>query len=289
MSARRLPAAALLALTLLVTPAQAQVNPAWTDTITPFRVIDNVHYVGSAGLSAWLLTSPAGHILIDVGMPENAPMVAAHITALGFRVRDVKIILNTHAHVDHAGGIAAMQRLTGARVMAMAGDTSALQRGYSFAPDDAAWLHYEPVRVDHVVRDGEVIALGTTRVTANATPGHSPGCTTWTMPLRDGGAPHTAVFFCSATVANNRLAPVEQYPGIIADFARTFARLKSIRADVLLPPHAEFFDLRAKRARQREHPNVNPFVVPGEFAALVAELEKSFAVELARQRTRPAP
>ena len=262
----------------------AQRNPAWTAPTTPFHVIDNVHYVGTAGLSAWLITSPEGHILLDVGMPENATIVAANIRALGFRLNDVKLLLNSHAHVDHAGGIAAMQRLTGARVMAMAGDTALLHGGYSFDAGETGWLRYPPVRVDHVVADSEVVALGSIRLTAHATPGHSPGCTSWTMPVRDGTAQHTAVFFCSASVAGNRLAPVEQYPGIVQHYRRTFARLRAIDADVFFAPHAELFDLRAKRARQRTRRRANPFVVPGEFTRAVARVEAGFDEELARQR-----
>lgn len=272
-----------------VTPARvaAQSNPpaAWTDTVTPFRVIENIHYVGSAGLGAWLITTPSGHILIDVGMPQNAAAVERSIRALGFALRDVKFILNTHAHVDHAGGIAQLQRSTGARVVAMAGDREALERGVYIGSETLRGFQFPPVHVDRVLRDRDTVSLGGVTLTANLTAGHSAGCTSWTMPLTSEGVRHTAVFFCSATVAGNRLAPKPQYPGIIADYRRTFRRLKTIEADILLAPHAEFFRFREKRAAlaARTAGQPNPFIVPGEFRALAAEMEASFAEELARQ------
>ncbi|MDZ7630365.1 MAG: subclass B3 metallo-beta-lactamase [Gemmatimonadaceae bacterium] len=274
-------------------PATAQVNRPgpWTDTIAPFRVIGNIHYVGSAGLSAWLITSPEGHILIDVGLPENAAMVERNITALGFRLADVKYLLNTHAHLDHSGGMAQLKRSTGARVMAMAGDRAALERGVYIGSEQLKAFHFPPVRVDRVLRDRETVTLGGTTLTANLTPGHSAGCTSWTMPLEVDGGRHSVIFFCSASVAGNRLAPRPQYPGIVADYRQTFRRLRTMDGDILLAPHAEMFDLRAKRAAlEAQTPGqLNPFIVPGEFRSLAAELEAGFATELARQRALARP
>ncbi len=270
---------------------QTTVPPAWTDTIAPFRAIDNIHYVGSAGLSAWLITTPAGHILIDVGMPGNAAMVERNIVTLGFALRDVKYLLNTHAHIDHSGGMAQLKRSTGARVMAMAGDRIALERGVYIGAETLRAFQFPPVRVDRVLRDRDTVAIGGVTLTANLTAGHSGGCTSWTMPVMSDGVRYTAVFFCSATVAGNRLAPRPQYPGIIADYHRTFARLKTIEAEVLLAPHAEFFDLRAKRAAlsTRITGQRNPFIVPGEFQRMAARMEADFATELARQRSLQPP
>ena len=274
---------ALVALVGTATGARAQHPPAWTDTIAPFRAIANVHYVGSAGLSAWLITTPAGHILLDVGLPANAPMVARSITRLGFRLRDVKIILNSHAHFDHSGGIAQLKRRTGARLFAMAGDRVALEQGvYAGSESNLGW-RAPPVRVDSVIADRGTVTLGGTILTANLTAGHSAGCTTWTMPLEADGARHTAVFYCSASVAANRLAPVPQYPGIVEDYQRTFVRLAEIDSDVFLAPHAEFFDLRGKRARLVAGAS-NPFIDPGALQRLVREQASTFVAELARQR-----
>jgi metallo-beta-lactamase class B len=273
-------------------PAVAQSRwPAnWTDTIAPFRVIDNVHYVGSAGLSAWLITTPAGHILLDVGLPENAAMVERNIATLGFALRDVKIMINTHAHSDHSGGMAQLKRSTGARVLAMAGDRLALESGVYIGDEHNAAFKFPPVRVDQVLRDRDTVSLGGVTLTANLTAGHTAGCTSWTMPVMSGGQRHTVIFFCSASVAANRLAPRPQYPGIVADYRKTFARLKTINADVLLAPHAELFDLLRKRTALAglTAGQLNPFVVPDELQRLVTRVEADFATELARQRRTSA-
>ncbi len=273
----------LLALALGATGAQAQIPKLWSDTITPFPVIGNIHYVGSAGLSAWLITTPAGHILLDVGLPQNAAAVERSITQLGFRPSDVRIILNTHAHYDHSGGIAQLKRRTGARLFAMAGDRVALEQGVYVGSESDTTMRFPPVRVDSVLADGATVTIGGTTLTAHLTAGHSAGCTTWTMPLVVAGQRHTAVFYCSGSVAANRLAPVPQYPGIVEDYQRTFVRLREIDGDVFLAPHAEFFDLQGKRAR-RAPSAPNPFIDPGAFQRLVAEQSAAFSAALARQR-----
>ena len=286
MTLRRCVASAGAAVALLVasvSPVAAQVPAAWTDTISPFRVIGNVHYVGSAGLSAWLITTPKGHILLDVGLASNASMVERSIRRLGFRLRDVKIILNSHAHNDHSGGIAQLKRRTGARFFASAGDREALERGVYVGSEDVETLRSPPVRVDSIIADGGLVTLGGVTLTANLTPGHSGGCTSWTLPVLSDGVRHTAVFFCSASVAANRLAPRPQYPGIIEDYRRTFARLRTLDADVFLAGHTEFFDLQAKRARLGKG-KPNPYIVPGELQRIAAVMEADFEKELTRQR-----
>ncbi len=276
-------AAVLLVASLVMPSVTVAQNPAnWTAPFTPFRVIDNVYYVGSAGLSAWLITTPKGHILLDVGMPENAAMVERNIAKLGFRVADVKVLLNTHAHFDHAGGLAALKRRTGAKLFAMAGDRTALERGVYVGSESVLAFRFPAVRVDSVITDGATVTLGGVTLTANLTPGHSAGCTTWTLPLQADGARHTAAFFCSASVAANRLAPHPQYPGIVDDYRRTFARLKALDADVFLPPHAELFDLAARRARLSAG-SVNPFIDATALPRLATTLEAAFEKELARQ------
>ncbi|MES3034376.1 MAG: subclass B3 metallo-beta-lactamase [Gemmatimonadota bacterium] len=277
----------VLAATLLSVPTARAQHPAnWTDTISPFRVIDNVYYVGSAGLSAWLITTPQGHILLDVGMPENGTMVERNIVRLGFKPGDVKVLLNSHAHFDHAGGLAQLKRRTGARLFAMAGDRTALEQGVYVGSESVAAYRFPAVRVDSVITDGATVTLGGVTLTANLTPGHSAGCTTWTMPVQSDGRRHTAAFFCSASVAANRLAPRPQYPGIVADYRRTFARLKAMEADVFLPPHAELFDLAARRARLGGG-GPNPFIDPTALRRLAVTLEAAFEKELARQSSTP--
>ena len=276
----------LFLLALGSTTLRAQIPRNWTDSIAPFRLIDNVYYVGSAGLGAYLITTPAGHILLDVGLPANAPMVERSITALGFALRDVKIILNTHAHHDHAGGIAQLKRSTGARLLASAGDRGALEGGVYVGSEEDVSLRFPPVTVDSTIADRQPITMGGVTLTAHITPGHSRGCTTWTMPVTSDGARHTAVFFCSASVAANRIGPRNpQYPGIVADYRRTFAHLQQLDADVFLAPHAEFFNLQAKRVRLGGG-GLNPFIDPGALQRIAARMKADFEKELVRQASK---
>jgi metallo-beta-lactamase class B len=284
----RIAVAVLLGLCTLVTPrrAPAQMPANWTDSIAPFTAIDNVHYVGSAGLTSWLITTPAGHILLDGGLPQNAALIERNIVRLGFRVQDVKILLNTHAHFDHAGGLAALKRSTRARLVASAGDRDALERGVYAGSEERQDWRFPPVAVDSVIADGGRVTLGGVTLTANLTPGHTAGCTSWTMPVIADGTRHTAIFFCSASVAANRLAPRPQYPGIVDDYRRTFARLKAMDVDVFFAAHSELFDLDGKRKRLRAGAP-NPFVDPTALKTLASTLSADFEAALARQSGRP--
>jgi len=255
---------------------------AWNREFAPFTLIGNIHYVGMEGVSAWLITTPDGHILLDGGLPQSAPRIIAHIAALGFDIRDVKLLLNSHAHYDHSGGLASLQRASGARMVASAADRPALEAGHVDygAP---AGVQTPPVRVDRVIADGETASLGGATLTAHLTPGHTKGCTSWSMPVRSAhGAEHVAFFHCSSTVAGQSLAP-ESYPGVVADYRATFARVREFEADIFLANHGVFFDLAAKRARQVAG-DANAFVEPGALQAFNAELERAFETELARQQ-----
>ena len=275
-------AAALFALAFAA-PALAQTPAAWTTPYAPFRMIDNVYYVGSEGLSAFLIVTPKGDILIDGGLPSNAPMIEASIARLGFRLADVKILLNSHAHLDHAGGLARLKADTGATLIASAGDKPLLEKGVYPGFEDRASLRFPPVKVDRVIGDGQTVSLGGVTLTAHLTPGHTPGCTTWTFPVREAGVSHQAVVFCSVSVAANRLAPKPQYPGIVADYQATFRKLPSIKADVFLAPHGEFFQLTRKRAAMGPG-KPNPFIDPTGFQTFVKASDVAFRAELAKQQ-----
>lgn len=258
------------------------VDGEWNVPFQPFTVIGNVHYVGTKGVSAWLITTPKGHVLIDGILPQSVPIIAANIKALGFDIRDVKYLLNSHAHIDHAGGLAGLQRLSGATMVASAKDKPFLEAGDIGMPPSGG-MKFPPVRVDRVIADGGTLRIGDIVLTAYITPGHSPGCTTWTMPVTGAdGRRHTALFHCSATVAGQSLAP-EAFPGMVADFRSTFAKFKTIEADVFLGNHENFFDLQGKRARQLAG-DANAFVAPGELQEFNAALEAAFEKELARQQ-----
>jgi metallo-beta-lactamase class B len=272
-------------LALVANPASALTErEKWNQPAEPFRVIGNVYYVGMHGLSSWLIVTGAGDILIDGDLPESAPAIEQHIKALGFRLSDVKIILNSHAHFDHFGGIAQLKRDTGATFIASAGDRASLETGTYLGSENVKSLSGPPVKVDRLVKDGEVVSLGGDGIMAHLTPGHTRGCTTWTLPVMEAGRLYRVMFFCSTTVAANRLAPREQYPGIVADYRATFAKLKAMQADVFLAPHAEFFDLWGKRARMGHGPN--PFVDPGELQRFVARSQADFERQLAAQKAK---
>jgi metallo-beta-lactamase class B len=227
----------------------ARANPAWVEPVAPFRVIGPIHYVGSADLASFLIRTDDGFILLDGGLPDNAPMIADSIAKLGFDLRDVKILLNSHAHFDHSGGLAALKAASGATLIASEGDRSALEGGFYLGSESNASFAAPPVKVDRVVADGESVTLGGVTMTARLTPGHSPGCTSWTMRVREGAEAYDVLFFCSATVAANRLVGPPQYEGIVEDYRGTFEKMRDWRPDVFLAAHASFFDMEAKRQK----------------------------------------
>lgn len=263
--------------------AQMAADARWNESFPPFRVIGDIYYVGTAGVSSWLITTPRGHILIDGALPQSPPQILANIRALGFDIRDVKYLLNSHAHFDHAGGLAALQRASGAIMIASAADKPALETGHvSYGPTSN--IRVPPVRVDRVIGDGDRVSLGDVTLIAVMTPGHTAGCTSWRMDVRGGdGAPHHVFFDCSQTVGGQSLAP-ESYPGMVADYRATFARVRAIQADVFLAPHANFFDLAGKRARQIAG-DANAFVDPSGLGRFNDEMERQFNEELMRQQS----
>lgn len=273
-----------LALAAVATVASAQSTPAnWVKPTTPFKVADNLYYVGSEGLSSWLITTSKGHILIDAPMEQNVPAIEANIRALGFKVEDIALLLNSHAHFDHAAGLARIKKDSGAILAASAGDKASLEKGTYPGAETVASLKFPPVKVDQVVKDGQTVSLGGITLTAHLTPGHSPGCTTWTFPLKVDGQTRKVLYYCSTSVALNKLAPKEQYKGIVADYRRTFASLAKMKADIFLAPHAEGFDLAGKRARLKPGAP-NPFVNSAELQTVVAAQKAAFEAELAKQQ-----
>lgn len=257
--------------------------PSWIKPAAPVKIGDNLYYVGSEGLAAYLIVTPKGLILIDGTMEQNVPTIEANIRALGFKLSDVDILLNTHAHFDHAAGLARLKKDTGAGLLASAGDKPLLERGVYPGSEDVAWLRFPPVKVDHVLKDRDTVTLGGVTLTAHVTPGHTPGCTTWTFPVKIDGVVRKAIILCSTSVAANRLAPRPQYPGIVADYQATFTRLAGMKADVFLAPHPEQFGFAGKLAA-RAPGKPSPFVDPAELGRRVAASRAEFEAELARQQ-----
>lgn len=242
----------------------------WTKPVKPFHIIGNVYYVGTEGLSAFLIKTPEGAILLDGTMEENVPAMEASIKALGVKLSDVKIMLNSHAHFDHAGGFAHLKRDTGATLMAMKEDVWALENGKHFGDQDYEGT-FAPVKVDRVLTDGAKVTLGGVTMTAIATPGHTSGCTTWVLPVRVKAGIKNVVFPCSMLVAGNKLVGNRQYPGIVADFRRTFDRLASLKADVVLTAHPELAGVTTRKG--------NEFLQPKLLQKLVAEGRAAFEKE----------
>lgn len=258
--------AALSAL-VLIGAAPANDPPAWTRPIAPFHIVGNVYYVGSEGLAAYLITTPKGAILLDGTMEANVPAIEANIKSLGIKLSDVKILLNSHAHFDHADGLAHLKRDTGATMMAMKGDVWALENGKHFGDQNYVGT-FAPVKVDRVLTDGAKVTLGGVTMTALATPGHTAGCTTWVLPVRVKAGVKTAVFPCSLTVAGNKLVGNRQYPGIVADFRATFDRMAKLKADVVLPAHPEQAQVTTRKGDE--------FLQPALLPKLVADARVAF-------------
>jgi metallo-beta-lactamase class B len=253
----------------------------WDTPTEPFKVIDNIYYVGTNGLASYLITSPQGHILIDTAMPEGGPLIEANIQKLGYKLTDIKYLINTHAHMDHTGGLAQIKNDSGAQLISGEKDKPLLEGGYYPGQNDE-FLKFPPVKVDRVVHEGDAVTLGNITLTAHETPGHTPGCTSWTTTAKDGDATRSVIFFCSATVALNKLVTNPTYPGIIDDYKKTFAWSKTVHPDVLLAPHPEMYDMPGKRAKIADGAP-NPFVKPGEFNAFVDDLEKQFGKSLEKE------
>ena len=276
------PFGATLALALVAASPAAAAEADWSQPQAPFRIVGDIYYVGSKGLAAYLIVSPAGDILLDGTLRQNAPMIERNIRALGFRPRDIKILLNSHAHADHAGGLARLKADTGAVLMASAGDRWALEHGASRGDNTADLPGYPAVKVDKVLADGQVVRLGPIAMTALMTPGHTPGCTSWTMPVTEHGRTLKVAFVCSLTVAGNVLVGNRAYPQIVADYRESFARLDALKTDVVLTAHPEFADVMRRHEREQAG-DADAFVDPGQLPRILAEAESSFDKQLASQ------
>jgi metallo-beta-lactamase class B len=278
---------ALVAMTLcmaIATPARAQ-SADWTEAVAPFRIADNLYYVGSKGLASYLIATPKGHILINSSLEASVPLLQDSIAKLGFKIADVKILLISHAHWDHDAGSAAIKKLTGARYMVMEGDVAVVESGgkadfqYSSKPE---WL-YPPAKVDRVLHDGDEVKLGGATLVARLTPGHTKGCTTWTMKVKDGGKTLDVVIVGSPNVnPGYKLVGNELYPKIAEDYERMFRVLSALPCDIFLGAHGAYFAMDDKVARMKE--GANPFVDAEGYKKFVAEKEREFRVKLDEQK-----
>lgn len=283
---RSLPLFVLLSLLPTLAAAQAdETSRSWNQPVEPFKIAGNLYYVGASDITSYLITTPQGHILIDGGFVETAPLIRVSLQKLGFKLEDVKMLLNNHAHNDHAGGLAELKKLTGAKLVAAEGDAALLAAGGhgDFAFGDR--MVFPPVKVDRTIRDGDTVTLGGTTLTARVTPGHTRGCTSWTMQVKEGGQTLDVVFAGSVSVNPGvTLAVNPKYPKIAEDYARTFQTLKALPCDVFLSSHGSFFDLQGKAERLRKGQTPNPFVDPKGYRAYLARMEERFQKQLAEER-----
>jgi metallo-beta-lactamase class B len=274
-------AALLATLAPAATPPPFKVPPAWITPTAPFHIVGPIWYVGSQGLAAYLIRTPAGAVLIDGTMAENVPAILRNVAAVGVRPHDIKRLLVTHAHFDHVAGDAAMVRATGARVFAGTRDVAALESGIPPGEVDYRAVRFAPIAHVHGVRDRDVLRFGGLAIRAIATPGHTPGNTSWTMQVTDEGRPVQVVFAGSLTTGGNRLIGNRRYPGIIADYRRSFARLATLPADVVLPAHPEIADVMA-------HARDGRWRQPQLLHEIAGNAARDFNSELARQRQAAA-
>ncbi len=258
----------------------------WNRPAKPFQIIGNVYYVGTSGVSSFLVTTPRGDILLDGGLPESAPLIERNIAALGFHVNQIRYLLNSHAHYDHCGGLAELKKLSGAQMIASEPDRQTLITGHqlSYGPGQRDY-HFPAVHVDRTIRDGDQVSLGGSVMTAHLTPGHTKGCTTWTMPVQTRGRAYQVVFYCSTTVAGNQLVNNPKYPGIVRDYEHSFDSLRALACDVFLGPHPEFFH-RDEKLKRLEAGDPNAFVDPEELREFVDNSEAEFREELKQQEMR---
>jgi len=251
--------------------------------LEPFRIIENVYYVGASEVTSFLIATPKGHILLDGGFAGTVAQIKGNIEKLGFKLKDVKILLNSQAHYDHAGGLAELKRLTGAEMLASEADRILLERGGKGDFHLGDWGDFEPVKVDKIIKDGEKISLGGTTVKALLTPGHTKGCTTWTLETKENNREYKVVFVGSTTSPNYKLKGNEKYPSIVTDFEKTFRVLKRIKADVFLASHGSFFNLLDKIAELKNRKSPNPFIDPDGYREFIENAEKEFHAKLAKE------
>jgi len=272
---------------LLAGPAHAELSPEQAEknrSVAPFRIIGNVYYVGASDVTAYLIRSSEGLILLDGGFADTAPQIQANIATLGFKVTDIKLLVNGHAHPDHAGGLPAMKQASSAQLVALEPEVVPLGhngRGTFYRGDR---LLFPDMKVDRVVADREPVRLGDVTLTPHLTAGHTPGCTTWTLEVREQGRPYHVAFVCQLTPPHgDSLTHNENYPQIAADFQRTFRELRALPCDVFLAEHGSAFDLAGKLQRMAQKPATNPFIDPDGCKRHVEQSQRDFEEALAHE------
>jgi metallo-beta-lactamase class B len=264
-------------------------RPDWMTPIAPFKIADNLYYVGSRDLASYLIVTLQGDILINSSLEASPALIRKSIEQLGFRLTDVRILLISHAHWDHDAGSAEVKRLTHAKYMVMDTDVPVVETG---GAKDFTYptVRYPPAKVDRVLHDGDEVRLGGAVLVAHKTAGHTRGCTTWTMRTMDLGKPVNVVIVGSWNVNKefrlvDRPGQPASYSGIADDYRKTFRLLKALPCDVFLGAHGAYFDMLAKLDRSKAGAGQKVWIDPEGYRTTLAERQKTFETELQRQET----
>jgi len=263
---------------------------SWNVPHEPFRVFGNTYYVGTSGLTSILIASKQGLILLDGALPQSAPLIAENIRKLGFRLQDIRLIVNSHTHYDHAGGIAALQRASGAIVAASPASAQALKRGglteddpqFAFGPEITGFPSIRDIRV---VADDETLRVGELAITARFTPGHTPGGTSWTWRSCEGKQCLDIVYADSLNAVS---APGFRFTGTNT-LSSSIARVETLPCDVLMSPHPDLFEMEAKFQKRQQSPQVNPFVDPRGCRAYASAAKRRLEGRLEDERASSSP
>ncbi len=253
--------------------------PRWFEDIEPTRIVGPVHMVGAMGLSSFFIPTSDGHILIDAPLPQHGPVILDHIRTLGYDPADIKILLNTHAHWDHFGGLAHIKAETGAKMIASAADSPLLESGFDRSDIDPIFK-VPGVAVDQIIEDGEVLELGNVQLKAEILPGHSPGCTSWSLQVEEAGETFDTLIFCSMTVSPLGLPKdPDALENLVANYRSSFEKAKAWEPDIFLSNHEEFYDPEAKLEALRSGDPL-AFVDQAEFPTFLARMEREFNASL---------
>lgn len=255
-----------------------------TRPVEPFRIVGNIYYVGTNDVASYLITSGRGHILIDSGFEETVPLIVSGVKKLGFDLKDVKIILNNHAHYDHCGGLKTLKEKTGALLYSVKEQADVLAAGGANDFRFGGKQIFRPVKADRIIRDGDFIELGGNRLKTILTPGHTKGATTWTMKVKDGDRQLLVIFLSSISNLDYDLVSNDKYPNIASDFDSTFERLLRLRPDVFLGSHASFFHMNKKYEAMRSGARQDPFIDPDGYRKFVERMRENFRNRIAKQR-----
>jgi metallo-beta-lactamase class B len=255
--------------------------------VDPYRIAGSLYFVGASDISSYLITTPAGHVVIDAGYEPTVPIIEANIRKLGFKVEAVRILLNTQAHYDHAAGFARLKKDTGAQLMVSGPDAEVIERGgvRDFSFGDAH--PFPPATVDRRLKDGDTVTLGTLTLHAHVTPGHTRGCTTWAFDVTENNRALHVVDMCGLTVLDTtKLVGNPLYPEIVSDYEKTIVAMRKIPVDIFLGAHPSYYGGAEKAATLKANPAApNPFIDPEGYQRYIDTGEQRFRAALAKEKS----